>query len=649
MRTRILIFIFLFYSLNIFAKEVIDSNLAVNKIPDSLRKNAAAVMRYYKSEIDLTALNKFKQNESYAISILNKSADELAVIRELYNQFISIDKISATLYDSTGKEIRKLKPKDIYDRSTFGTGVEVHADTRLKLFTFNHKFYPYTVVIEMDKTFKSTFFMPVWMPQLVPYCAVQQSELKLKTPIDVPIRYKAHKLPDNTKMNSANTDAHITTQWSVANIPAVKKERNGNFEKYTIPAVELKTDSFELYNYKGSMTSWKGFGAFFFELNKDRDILDEQYVTAVKNLVGAENTDIGKIQKLLHYMQTNTRYIGNQYGIAAWQTFEANHVAKNGYGDCKGLTNYLKAMLKVVGIHSIEALVYAGEEQYFRMEDDFVANSFNHVILCIPQNKDTIWVECTSKNLPAGYLGSFTQNRNVLLITQDGGFPARTPHYSMTENRINRKFTINLINNKYSDELPVSIACNFSGLMQDELNHVVNSKTEKEILSLVGVQFKFPSYKVSSFTFTPTEINSENKIPKINEHVETIVSGITSGTQKRTFLNLGWLSNPLEDLTQGTERKNKFFIDKSFATTDSLIVHLPPGASIEATPLPFNMTQSFAKINLEVIKNENTLTIVRHIEQKEGVYEAKLHQDYVNMYNAIGNVNNKLSIVLLNK
>ena len=58
---------------------------------------------------------------------------------------------------------------------------------------------------------------------------------------------------------------------------------------------------------------------------------------------------------------------------------------------------------------------------------DFPYNSFNHEILCVPFKTDTAWLDCTDNYQPFGTLDISTENRNALLITEDGGKLVNTP------------------------------------------------------------------------------------------------------------------------------------------------------------------------------------------------------------------------------
>jgi hypothetical protein len=88
------------------------------------------------------------------------------------------------------------------------------------------------------------------------------------------------------------------------------------------------------------------------------------------------------------------------------------------------------AMLKYAGIESYYTLAFSGS-RVPRFEEDFPNQAFNHVIVTVPLPGDTLYLECTSKNFPAGYYGTGNQGRRALVTKSSGSHlvdvPAMTP------------------------------------------------------------------------------------------------------------------------------------------------------------------------------------------------------------------------------
>ncbi len=112
------------------------------------------------------------------------------------------------------------------------------------------------------------------------------------------------------------------------------------------------------------------------------------------------------------------------------------------------------------------------------MVAEFPEFQSNHVICCVPLQKDTIWLECTSESLPAGYLSGFTANRWCILIDENGGKLVHTPKYGYNDNLQVRKIngTINGEGN-----LDASVETMYRAMQQDELGLLINSYSNDQV------------------------------------------------------------------------------------------------------------------------------------------------------------------------
>jgi hypothetical protein len=235
-------------------------------------------------------------------------------------------------------------------------------------------------------------------------------------------------------------------------------------------------------------------GEWINQLNAGRDALSVNTINKIKDLVKDEQDDLGKARKIYEYLQNNTRYVSIQLGIGGLQPFEASKVEKNGYGDCKALTNYTKSMLKAVGIESYYTLVNAGQNAS-AIVTDFPSLQFNHAFLCLPINQDTVWLECTDQQIPFGYLGYFTNDRHVLVINEKGGNLVKTPATTPFQNVQSSKITVNLHSN---GNATADIFTTYKG---EQYNNTFSQlrRTPEEQKKWLYKRIDIPSYEIGDF------------------------------------------------------------------------------------------------------------------------------------------------------
>ena len=103
----------------------------------------------------------------------------------------------------------------------------------------------------------------------------------------------------------------------------------------------------------------------------------------------------------------------------------------------------MKSALATVGIESYYTLIY-GDSKPIKIDQRIPSQQFNHVILCVPLEQDTVWLENTSSSSPFNYLGVFTQNRKGLLVNGDKSELVNTPALTQEQCLIESKFGFSL-------------------------------------------------------------------------------------------------------------------------------------------------------------------------------------------------------------
>jgi Domain of Unknown Function with PDB structure (DUF3857)/Transglutaminase-like superfamily len=601
-----------------------EGDYAVSKIPAALLPHAHVIKRMEQISFEVINSGEAILRKKYALTIMDENGDQQAGFLEFYDKLHEIRNIEGTLYDANGKELKKLKNKQIIDL----TGMEesnLIDDSRRKFHHFFYKVYPYTVQYEVEIKYNGTLFFPTWLPREDENFSVEQSSISIISPSYYTVRYKVFNYTGEPVQTTDKEKKTMT--WQTSGLPAIEDEPFSPrwYELNTV--VLFAPAEFEMQNYKGSMNNWQEFGKFVYSLKQGRDQLPDNVKQIVHQLADNITDPKEKIAKLYEYLQKNTRYISIQLGIGGWQPFDAKYVASKAYGDCKALANYMYSLLKEAGISSLYTLIKAGKNAN-KVLADFPSQQFNHVILCVPLQKDTVWLECTSQTIPAGYLGEFTCDRYALLINEDGGTLVRTPKYGMKENLQTRNIKATL------DEeatLLVKVITRYDGLQQDLYHDLMHGLSKDKLKEFLHEQLDFATYDISSFDYKETK----SSLPSVVESLDIAVSNYATITGKRLFIIPNVMTRTHRKLSADEERKYDIELGFEFKDVDTVEINLPAGYTTESMPQDVSVNSKFGNYNCSVKLLGNQLTYYRSMEYFGGHFPAKDYVELVKFYQTI--------------
>jgi hypothetical protein len=260
------------------------------------------------------------------------------------------------------------------------------------------------------------------------------------------------------------------------------------------------------------------------------------------------------------------------------------------------------SLLKEAGVKANYVTIY-NDDSFKGAYDDFPMNLFNHVIACVPSQKDTVWLECTNETVSPGFLGESSSNRNALLIDEDGGHLVRTPVYEKKDNQKIRKIDAVV---DADGNLEANIHTFFSGIEQESIHGLFYHFNKEEQEKYLNKVINLPTYKVEKVSFKETR----DRIPAMDEFINLNSSNYAAVTGKRLFVQPD-IINVEQKLPSDRPRQFDVLIPYAYNEVDSVSIAIPKYYSIETLPKNVSVSNKFGSYSTNYTVSGNSIQLIR--------------------------------------
>lgn len=579
--------------------------------------NIGAIIDRYDASFNMVSQTTGTYKVNMRVSVLSKDAADEAMFLVYQDGFKALSSFSGVL-ESGGKVIKKYKMSDLKSVSVGEGGITDATVSYLEPVAP----VPYVVEYTYEVSYKNGFIsFPTFIPVTEPGVILSSASYTLTVPPGTELMYKSSMEPE--KETGAKADIY---KWKAPTFPGYVYEHMMPSIYERVPYLYVGPKSFTYARTQGEQTDWQAAGMWLYGLQKDVCTVPDELRAKVQEMTSGVSSDRQKIKILYEYLRQNTRYVSIQLGIGGLRPFPVEMVMKSGFGDCKALSVYMQALLAAADIHSEYLIVNTGRRSL--LKDYYSVGQMDHAMLCVPMQKDTLWIECTNPRLPLGYRHDNIAGHEVLLIGENGGQKVRVRPYpdslrrsvESVEVTLNADGSAHCVGSRHLVLDDAEAYVGFSALTEKtKFNAIMGAN------SLTPDNFKIVSV-TDNFEDWANMSDGEEYIPETEIRYEFDAANYAKVSGDRIFLDL----NPFAKQVRADrkQRVNDYVRSRRVIIEDVVSLTLPEGYTVESLPASATISSPFGTLQTEVTFADGKIDVVQTLTMIPGRFTKEEYDLY---------------------
>ena len=524
---------------------------------------------------------------------------------ESYDNQTSIDEVNIRVDGSRAKNI-----KPVFDY--YSVDNVFYSDARVCYFRLPLEKKGSSSEVSIEKTYSDPrYFTSIYFPEDFPvqgkevliiiprWMKTELKEMNFDQTISRQVRYDAQK------------DADIYT-YSIRNEPARKKESNSPGPSYIYPHLLVLNKyattpggRINYFNTLGDQYAW--YYSLVQQVQNDESVLKAKSLEITKDV----SRDIDKMKAIYQWVQDNIRYIAFEDGIAGFKPEAAQEVLRKKYGDCKGMANLTKGLLKSIGFDARLCWIGTNHIAY-----DYSTPSLsvdNHMICAVKFNNKLYYLDATETYIGFEQYAERIQGRQVLIENGADYLLERIPVETYTQNTETEKRVLSL----QGDSLTGEVYRNWKGESREFLLSGIHA-TKKDKLSEALTQYlSDPSGKDQLRDIKTSDFKSAGNDLAIQYQLN-IKNGAT-GFGDEWYIEMDQKKEFAGLIMDTVNRKADWVFPYKYDLQRETELSLPAGARVASLPAPVKIDRPGYLFNISYTQSNNKILYKKELLLKKAL------------------------------
>lgn len=524
---------------------------------------------------------------------------------ESYDDRTSIDDVNIRVDGSRAKNI-----KPVFDYYSIDN--VFYSDARVCYFNLPLEKKGSTSEVSIAKTYTDPrYFTTIYFPESYP---IQEKEVVIIIPRWMKTELKEmnfDKTVSRQVQYDEKKDADIYT-YTIRNAAAKKREIHSPGPSYLYPHLLVlnkyaTTGSGRITYFNTLDDQYAWYYGLVQQVQNDESVLKEKAMDITKGIT----KDIDKIKAIYQWVQSNIRYIAFEDGIAGFKPEKAQEVLRRKYGDCKGMANLTKGLLKSIGFDARLCWIGTNHIAYDYSTPSLCVD--NHMICAVKFNNKLYYLDATETYIGFEQYAERIQGRQVLIENGTGYLLERIPVQTYVQNTETEKRVLSI----QGDSLTGQVYRDWKGESKEYLLSGIHA-TKKDKLSDALVQYlSDPSGQDQLYNLKTSDLSSTGNDLSIQYHLN--IKNGASGFGNEWYVEMDH-KKEFADLVMDTVNRNADWVfSYKYDLQHETELSLPAGAKAVALPTPLKIDRPEYMFNVSYTQASNKILYKKELVLKKTV------------------------------